>query len=429
MNDPETGSRYRNWWSVHHFVNWDMLARCSAVGLLFAVPTSRALFNLFVWIMVGAWILAGRYRDRWDTMSANPVTFPTLLMVGLIVLGSAYTSASWSEVWDHWERYSKFLLILIVVSLFDNPTWRRRGWAAFLAACLVVLASTYANVWLQLPWSRTQALGLGQDHSVFTNYIAQGLVMVFFAAVAGSMALRSPQRLGRALWCTLAILAVLSVTHLTHGRTGVLALGVMITALLVIEVPPRWRLYAFMASALGLVLLLVSSPLIQQRIALVIAEVTAYTLGNNYTSSGARLQMWSTSIQLFLQAPLFGHGTGSYHGLAEAAFNDVTMCQIGCFHPHNQFLFFGVDFGLLGLGLFLFFLFRIFQFARKERHAESPLIIAFLSILFVDAMVHGPLWLHMEAYFFFTMTALLMSRASIKKSVMRPDEELGPKHA
>lgn len=403
-------------WSSHIYRVWDQVARFSAVGLLFAVPTSRALFNLFVWTMVGAWILAGRYRDRWDTMRANPVTLPSLLMVGLVVLGTAYTSASWPEAWDHWKRYSKFLLIIILVSLFDRPTWRRRGWAAFLAACLVVLASTYANVWLDLPWSRTHADGFGRDHSVFTDYIAQGVVMIFFAAVSGSMALRSSRGVGRAAWGALAVLAVLSVTHLTSGRTGVLALGVMSIALLLTEVPLRWRTRAFVAFVLSLTLLLLSSPLIQQRLAVVIAEVTAYTPGNDYTSSGARLQMWRTSIQLILQAPLLGHGTGSYHGLAAAAFNDATMCRIGCFHPHNQFLFFGVEYGLLGVGLFLFFLFRIFQFSRRERHAESPLIVGFLSILIVDAMVHGPLWLYMEAYFFFTVTALLMSRASIKTS-------------
>jgi O-antigen ligase len=124
--------------------------------------------------------------------------------------------------------------------------------------------------------------------------------------------------------------------------------------------------------------------------------------------------MWLTAINLWLQSIWIGHGTGAYHGLAQQAFADPAMCAIGCFHPHNQILFFAVDYGLIGAGLFLFWLWRPIRFAYSGVHPEGRLLMCFMGVLLVDTMVHGALWIHMEAYFFFTMLALLMSGANAR---------------
>jgi O-antigen ligase len=93
------------------------------------------------------------------------------------------------------------------------------------------------------------------------------------------------------------------------------------------------------------------------------------------------------------------------------------MCAIGCFHPHNQLLFFAVDYGLIGATLFLFWLWRPIRFAHDSAHPEARLLICFMGVLLVDTMVHGALWIHMEAYFFFAMLALLMSGATARSEV------------
>ena len=399
----------------------DQVARWSAVALLFAAPTSRALFNLSALLLIVGWCLAGRYASRIQTLRSNPITLPTLLMLLVIVAGASYTSASWDVVFDHWERYSKFLLLLLMISLFDHERWRQRAWVAFVTAMFIVLASTYANIWFDLPWSKSRNQGWGQDHSVFANYIAQGLTMAFFVALAVLRGLRQHALRWKLVWLITAALGVVSITHLSNGRTGQIALLGVFALLVFVEAPPRWRWWALLFVALLAVVVVSSSPLLRDRFSVGISEATAFQVGSDYTSIGARLYLWHTSINLWLQSILIGHGTGAYHGLAQQAFADPVMCAIGCFHPHNQLLFFAVDYGLVGAGLFLFWLCRPIRFAYSSGHAEGRLLMCFMGVLLVDILVHGALWIHMEAYFFFTMLALLMSKATVRTEVKTLD--------
>jgi O-antigen ligase len=385
------------------------MAGWSAVALLFAAPTSRAVFNAAALFLIIGVCFGGRYIDRCRTAWANPVTLPALLMVLLVILGAVHTSASWVEVWDHWKRYSKFFLIPVLIAVFHDATWRRRAWAAFLLATFIVLCSTYANIWWDLPWSKTSNNGWGQDHSVFANHIAQGLVMSFFVAVSATLGLREKAWPRRTFWLVAASLAAFSVTHLSQGRGGQIALVAVFVVLVARESPVRWRLPALSGLVVVLGILYATSPLLQQRFSEAVTDTLAYESESSYTSAGARLHMWSTSIQLIGEAPIFGHGTGAYHGESARLFNDVQMCAIGCFHPHNQLLFFGVDYGILGMVLFLFFLWRPWRESLKRKDPTHVMLSGFMAVLVVDVLLHGPLWIHMEAYFFFTMLPLLMS--------------------
>jgi O-antigen ligase len=399
----------------------DQVARWSAVALLFAAPTSRALFNLSALLLIVGWCLAGRYASRIQTIRSNPTTLPTLLMALVIVAGASYTPASWDVVFDHWERYSKFLLLLLMISLFDHERWRQRAWVAFMTAMFFVLASTYANIWLDLPWSKSQNQGWGQNHSVLENYIAQGLAMAFFVAFAVLRGLRHQALRWKLAWLITAALGVLSITHLSMGRTGQIAILVVLALLAFVEAPARWRWRALLVFSLLAAMVVWSSPILRDRFSVAISEVMAFEVGSDYTSVGARLYMWHTAISLWLQSVWIGHGTGAYHGLAQQAFADPVMCAIGCFHPHNQLLFFAVDYGLIGAGLFLFWLWRPIRFAYISGHPEGRLLMCFMGVLLVDILFHGALWIHMEAYFFFTMLALLMSKATVRSEMKTPD--------
>lgn len=398
----------------------EIIARSGCVLILFAAPTSRALFNLSALAIVLGWTFSGRYAHRLKIIFGNPIGLPALLMAGLIVLGASYTVAPWVDVWDHWERYSKFLLVPLMISLLDEDRWRNRAWQAFVVAMMIVLASTYASVWIDLPWSKTHNQGFGVDHSVFANHIAQGLVMSFFVAVAVVRFIQTKHTRVRLFWMIVAALAIISVTHLSQGRAGQIALPAVLTVLAIVAVPSRWRWIAVLVVVATVALLAWSSPILQQRFDEVIDQAYAYDFESDYTSVGARLHMWKTSVDLITASPLLGHGTGAYHSLVEQAFNDPSMCEIGCFHPHNQLLFFGVDHGLLGIALFLFYLYRPIRFAWENAGSEGILTMSFMAVFVVDIMVHGALWIHMEAYFFFSMLALLMSRATATKQVSVP---------
>lgn len=383
---------------------------CVLLG--FAIPTSRALFNLASLLIILGWIFSGHFQDKWNTLLRNRLFLPVAGLCAMLLLGATYSSAPWEDVIDHWERYSKFLLLLMVISLLTQQRHRRWMWFSFIAACSVVLVSTYLNIFFHLPWSKTQNTGWGVDHSVFIDYIAQSLVMGLFASILWFAALSArywPWRIFNYIGC---LAALISVTHLTSSRIGYGVVIALMVTMPLLSLPRRWSIAAAVAGATSALSILLLSDLGNYRLQQAINEVSLFQKGEIFTSTGARLHMWLTSFDLWMRAPWIGHGTGAYHSLVKEAFANDIMCQIGCFHPHNQFLFFAVDHGLVGVILLSIYILIAGRMAWRRETSEKGIFLAFLVIFFIDAFAHGPLWLFMEAYFSFGIMALLASGPS-----------------
>jgi O-antigen ligase len=113
---------------------------------------------------------------------------------------------------------------------------------------------------------------------------------------------------------------------------------------------------------------------------------------------------------------LLGSGTGSYGSLARAACGDRPDCDVISVHPHNQFLYFGVELGLIGLFAFCYYLYAAAKASAKLEPPRRALVLSFLAIFVVDSLVHGALWLAVENHLFTFILALLMAEISAAKN-------------
>jgi O-antigen ligase len=397
------------------------------VGIFFCFPISLAATNILMALMLASWLLAAQYKTRWNSVKSNPITLPALMLYGLVIVGTTYSVASSAEMPQHLNKYSKFLFVLMAITLLQEPAWRQRCWNAFGVAMLFTLASVYANIWFDLPWSVTHNQGWGVDHTVFKDYISQGIMMALFVLWCIHQSLQAIQPTKRLVWGALALLALVSITHLSAGRTAYLALFLSLFVYGISRINSRKK-WLLMGTAAAMVMLLIgSSATLSQRVQSVVTETQHFLSGSKdgssqhmLTSTGARLAMWQLSIEEIKQRPLIGAGTGSYRHLAKQAFTDPTLCGIACVHPHNQFLFFGVEYGLLGIAVYLFYFYRAGRFANTLTLAQQSLLLGFLGIFFVDSMVHGALWLAVESHFFTFMMALFMATPASPQTKKEP---------
>lgn len=412
MNPPVTNSTLtltrRQRWS-------DTVAQAALIGLFFTFPIAISLGNILMALFVLAWLTGGRYRQRWLAIRHHPITLPSLLLYGMVVVGLLYTPVPLADTTSHLNKYLKLIIGLGMLSvLVDNPTLRRRCLQAFGLAMLITLALTYVNIWFDPPWSRTRSQGLGVDHTVFKDYIAQGIMLSMLALLCLGRAFSPGPRGLRALAVVAALLTVFAITNLSAGRTGYLALFAALVAFVPVALPRKGR-WPLLALATGLAGLIALSPFVQQRLAVTIADarsaqVTDVTADTPITSTGARLAMIELSRKAIRDKPLLGSGTGSYQSLAEAAFPDPTWCAVVCVHPHNQFLFFGVEQGLVGMLLFSWYLWRVARRGVAYTRPYNGVVLGFLGIFLTDSLVHGGLWLSTESHFLVFMTVLLLSR-------------------
>lgn len=400
----------------HH--RTESFSKACLVGVFFFFPISLAVANTLMALTLLSWLITGHFRSHWQVLRTNPMTLPALLMYGLIVLGCFYTPATWPEIWQHLGKYSKFLFLLIAISLLQETAWQRRCWQAFTAAMLITLISTYANIEFDLPWSNTHNQGWGVDHTVFNHHIPQELLMSFFAAMCLQQLFHAKHRTHQFLWAALCCMTALSVTHLSIGRTGYTAIAICLVIVSFFNFRSFQRYWMVAVVVLCIAALAVTSTQLQDRVKLGIHEVKT-TNHKEITSLGARVLMWKTSLESIKQSPIIGHGTGSYHSLAEKAFNDKAWCGIVCFHPHNQFLFFGVEYGVIGILAYAFYFYRPLRYALRDRPKSQPLLLSFLGIFALDSMTHGAMWLSVENHFFTFLLALFMANAK-----NTPDKEL-----
>ena len=379
------------------------------VAVYFFFPISNAAANLLMLACCLLWLVPGRHSARWKVLRANPGAWMALGLYALMLVGMAYTTGSGDEIRQHLVKYFKLVFMAIVIGVFMTEVWQRRAWWAFTAALLFILASTWANIWVDTPWSSTQNQGWGQNHTVFKDYIAQGLMMSLLVVVALSRAIEpTASKAQRAVWGLVALLGALSITHLSEGRTGYVALAAALFMFILFALR-GWYRVLFLAALLGAagVVYQTSAPM-QERVQTAIAEVRNHNL-ESFTSMGQRLYFASKSLELIGEKPLLGWGTGAYHGQFCRVADNETWCHFGKVHPHNQFLFIWVEHGVLGLALMLGLVLLPVAVVFPRTPARLGLAAGFSGIFIVGSLTHGSLWLSTESHLFTLMGALIFA--------------------
>ncbi len=141
------------------------------------------------------------------------------------------------------------------------------------------------------------------------------------------------------------------------------------------------------------------------------AENTAMVRGAN------RFDYWAAAYDLWLSAPLFGHGLSSFsvlfHGGREVAGT----------HPHNIFLQIAAETGIVGLALFGLFAWAAFRNASFRRLRRDPLLVCALLFVVTSSMaaLFGKDIVGVRRFFF--ALSLLALRPPPRPAVAAAEEE------
>jgi O-antigen ligase len=292
--------------------------------------------------------------------------------------------------------------------LHDRPWLQQRALWAFAAGMAFVLLSTWLNIWFVLPWSASKTPGWGLSHHVMYDYIIQNVMMSFFVVLTLVKADRTDQKWVRWAWWVLAFMGVFSITHLSQGRTGV---AVLLPALIAYAA----NRFGWRKILIGLPLVLsllvagaMSSSVMRERIELGAKEFSQRN-EDVFSSIGHRLYNWRTTPKLIAEKPILGHGTGAYHTEICRFVDKPEWCDIFHWHPHNQYLYFAADYGLVGFGLYVALIASLFVAAhRSQDKSAKTLLYALASILAMDSLFNSPMFSAKEAEFFLYMMALLV---------------------
>ena len=131
--------------------------------------------------------------------------------------------------------------------------------------------------------------------------------------------------------------------------------------------------------AVGIILSL--SPVVHHKIYDAIEDVKKYNSGTIETSQGFRLHMWKGALNIFLQNPIAGTGTGGYKNAMHQYKKDGDTQDF--IHPHNSFLYMASNFGIIGIGAFLWLLTTYFKKAWQSRNTLNGFSMLSFGVVFL----------------------------------------------
>jgi len=392
------------------------------VAVAASVPLGSAASNVLGGALFLMLLAAGGYQEHWQRWRASPFAMVTLLLFAVIFLGVSYSHAPFDEIRRSLTKYSRLLYAPIAISVLVDARWRRRALMAWMASMLLTLALSYLHALWAFPLARATREGELGDHYIFKHHITQNVMMSVFAVAAFAEAwrLRGAEGMSKKAWCwvMVAIAAAINVLFFVLGRAGYITLMVnlLVVALVAFMAARDARLMTVVgAFMLIVVVAAASSDAVHERFHTAISEVESSQERGISTSIGQRMEYASKSIDLIEARPIVGWGTGSYAQEYCRIAKSPEWCKLGAYNPHNQFLFFAVQFGLLGLAALIAWLVMAGVAFRRLPLAKQMIAYSLLATLVVHSLLDSPLYIVTEGTWYPLMLGIFAAGAYADK--------------
>lgn len=384
-------------------------ARIFLIASFFSLPISTAATNVFMGLTLITWVLAGGFKTRLHQLHNHWFAYSVVILFSIICIGSTYSTGSANEIFFQIHKYSKLLFILPAVTLLQDEEWQRRALIAFSGAMLLTLILSLVIVVWPLSFIPSTANGPTTNHFVFKDHIAQNLMMSFFALLLAVNALFTKDLIKKRILFSLAMLAVINILFFVAGRTGFISLALNSLVLIFFLPGVRRKIIGLLVFIVISMLALQYSDNFRGRVELAITEFKSQEK-KELTSVGQRVEFFKKSVDLIKERPVFGFGTGSYAREFCRVADSTEWCEAGRFHPHNQFIAFLVQLGLIGFIAYLIF---IAAALKSAIYQIRPLMICGMGLvvtLIADSVTHAPLFLVTEAQFFILGFSALLAK-------------------
>jgi len=377
-------------------------------------PISTTLLELFVLATIALYLL-GRRREGAIRLRRTPYDIPIVLLL----IAGAIAVVVPPDRWHALGLYRAYFLepiavFYIAIDLLRAPGQVRRvllglGLGSSIFAVLNIVAFFVTLV------QGTFVLG-SPPTALYTSSPEVAMYLEPPFALAAGFVMFADQRKDRLL--SLAWMALLApALALTLSRGAYFAIAVLA---LVAIATSRKRLWLAAGTAIAVIVLL-QVPLVSRRFA------GQFNLFDSQTTVRGRLSIFTDTLSMLRDHPIFGDGLGGYHYLFRG-----TILEI---YPHDVWLTFWVEVGLLGMVafaiIFLGLLYRGWRaYSRAGGFYRALLwgVSGSLVLWGVHGLVDSPYWKNDMSIEFWILAALELAAIGAigKRVISAPVEAPAP---
>lgn len=337
----------------------------------FAIPISTSIVSFSLSIFLFLWIIEGNFVEKTKHIWKYSAFFAPIIIFISLLVGSIYSTAELGVILVYLKKMSKLIYLPLLVFYFKDFKQRSYCINALIISGIIVSISGIirCNFYNQgyLP-DKNSLLG-------FKNTIDLSLLTIVTVFL-----LLHKINLSNKIWNNLLIVLclLLSIFHLFYiciGRTGQL----VFLLLMVLFVIQKLKSNSFMSKKKPIMLcaLLVliagfmfSSTTFYRLWSITLTEYITYRSNtDNYqeNSISLRLIYYKNTLALIAKKPLSGWGTGSFAKaykelvISKNKFIDPKYIYTFPNNPHNEYLLFGAQLGIVGIALLIWFFYVLLK--------------------------------------------------------------------
>ena len=353
----------------------------------FTLPLSRASVSAFTILLPLLWLLEGNYKKKWLKIQKEKSLIFLLLFIFFSLLSTLWTQ-NMEDAYRPLRMFTYLGSAFVIATALDKK-YIYTIISAFLYGMLISEIIAY-GVYFEL-WHFKHATP--QSPSPFMFHIDYSVFLAFTSILLLNRLVSKRYNLKEKILIALFFTTVTGNLFLSIGRTGQVALIVAVIVMSILHF--RLSIKTLFLSSIFLIALYslayFSSPNFKARVIFAQDDISK-VLHSNYNSSwGIRALFWRTTANIVLEHP-FGVGIGDFMDATKAELQNKEYDKLisadtkefmSTNHPHNEYLLILLESGIIGLIIFLTFLFYFVKLQIEDKELKE-LALLFITIYMVS---------------------------------------------
>lgn len=375
---------YRHYRYIPEIRIWDSPAGMAAaviyISNMFFMTRAYAVSNVLETLLFGLFIFSPILRGQLLKVLKDPAIVPLNLFFLWALISGFWGYGSFLEIVDDWWGWRKLLLLPIGMVVLSDARVLKVAFAVALSVALLFLSLAYLAWILEIHsiWGRHYT-------SVLQNHNAQGIYFSLAAiGLIASNAISESKGVAFFLKVLLAGALIAFTIFLGSSRSGYVSAALAIFFIVMMIV--RHKFLAILMSGFLVVALVLSSSMATYRIEQAISGVVVGSaeMGGDASSGSVRVVLWKNTVEIIKDHWLFGTGAAGFdEAYEEKVSGEAGWRGLSSDNPHGHYLHVWAEYGLIGLGLFLWFFLAIFLRA----DLRSPWGVALIATLCVACVI------------------------------------------
>jgi O-antigen ligase len=394
------------------------------MAYVFFIPISTALMNLFLYLALILITLNKDFIKNIKISWKNYASRSSLLFFLFVILGSLWSTGSYEDILESISTYKKSIFIFLMLPFLIEKKNNELLLNAFFISMALILCLVYL-IFLDIIQPINVQLYKGVSLHVsesggFKTHIITNILFAF----SGFMSIHRFFDLNKVVYFLLGVLSFYYSIFINDGTTGQI-LSISLLSILIIQ---KYRYKAVLILPIALLGILTygasnNNTSIYSAINKVHTGLGDFESGTAVKSVDVRLAMLTNGLIIIKENPWIGTGTGSInqsHIDNLDKFPPTFEHRSKTTNPHSEHLSIAIQYGLIGLLLYLFLIYKLFEYTKKlpndfyKNSAQGLLILILIGSLGTSIITDSG-----EGHFIMLFIAILfapLSNQAIRKN-------------